>query len=260
MGIARSTCYRASRGSADDTALVEAMHAIKDEFEAYGWRRMQAALRHRGWIVNHKKIKRLMREHAMHPPRRRRFVATMDSNHDEPVFPDRSAARGMSADSALARRCAAPGARSGPRPQGMAAIMKREGGGLPMRTEVGIRREATSGLLLLQLLYVRDIESVVLERRTGEYVLACRRVGVLEPGTGARWAARALLPAAIAASGVSWVSTRSISTSSGAGSLIWRKSHAGPLRDCGKRPESPVAASTRCDAGSTASPDCSPAK
>ena len=90
MGIARSTCYRASEGSADDTALVEAMHAIKDEFEAYGWRRMQAALRHRGWGVNHKKIKRLMREHALHPPRRRRFVATTDSDHDEPVFPDRS--------------------------------------------------------------------------------------------------------------------------------------------------------------------------
>ena len=90
MGIARSTYYHASNGSADDTALVEAMHAIKDEFEAYGWRRMQAALRHRGWIVNHKKIKRLMREHAMHPPCRRRFVATTDSGHDEPVFPDRS--------------------------------------------------------------------------------------------------------------------------------------------------------------------------
>ncbi len=51
---------------------------------------MQAALRHRGWIVNHKKIKRLMREHALHPPCRRRFVATTDSDHDEPVFPDRS--------------------------------------------------------------------------------------------------------------------------------------------------------------------------
>ena len=76
MGIARSTYYREPDGSADDTALVEAMHAIKDEFEAYGWRRMQAALRHRGWVVNHKKIKRLMREHDMHPPRRRRFVAT----------------------------------------------------------------------------------------------------------------------------------------------------------------------------------------
>ena len=90
MGVARSTCYHASSGSADDTALVEAMHAIKDEFEAYGSRRMQAALRHRGRIVNHKKIKRLMREHAMHPPRHWRFVATTDSDHDEPVFPDRS--------------------------------------------------------------------------------------------------------------------------------------------------------------------------
>ena len=93
MGIARSTYYHEPKGLADDTALVEAMHAIKDEFEAYGWRRMQAALRHRGWIVNHKKIKRLMCEHAMHPPLRRRFVATTDSNHDEPVFPDRSRER-----------------------------------------------------------------------------------------------------------------------------------------------------------------------
>ena len=90
MGIARSTYYREPKGSADDTALVEAMQAIKDEFEAYGWRRMQMSLRHRGWVVNHKKIRRLMREHAMHPPRRRRFFATTDSDHDEPVFPDRS--------------------------------------------------------------------------------------------------------------------------------------------------------------------------
>ena len=51
MGIARSTYYSEPAGSADDTALVEAMHAIKDEFEAYGWRRMQAALRHQGWVV-----------------------------------------------------------------------------------------------------------------------------------------------------------------------------------------------------------------
>ena len=92
MGIARSTYYRASNGSVDDTALVEAMHNIKDEFEAYGCRRMQVALRHRGWIVNHKKIQRLMREHAMQPPRRRRFVVTTDSDHDEPIFPDRSRA------------------------------------------------------------------------------------------------------------------------------------------------------------------------
>ena len=62
MGIARSTFYDKPQASGDDTALVEAMHAIKDEFEAYGWRRMQTALRQQGWAVNHKKIKRLMRE------------------------------------------------------------------------------------------------------------------------------------------------------------------------------------------------------
>ena len=31
-----------------------------------------------------------MREHALHPPRRRRFVATTDSDHDGPIFLDRS--------------------------------------------------------------------------------------------------------------------------------------------------------------------------
>jgi putative transposase len=90
MGIARSTFYEAPAMATDDTALVEAMHAIKDEFEAYGWRRLQAALRQQGWVVNHKKIKRLMQEHGLHPPLRRRFVATTDSDHDQPIFPDRT--------------------------------------------------------------------------------------------------------------------------------------------------------------------------
>lgn len=88
MGIARSTFYDAPDATRDDTALAEAMHAIKDEFEAYGWRRMQAALRQQGWVVNHKKIKRLMREHDLQPRMRRRFVATTDSNHGEPIFPN----------------------------------------------------------------------------------------------------------------------------------------------------------------------------
>jgi putative transposase len=90
MGIARSGVYARSAADVDNTALVEAMHAVKDEFEAYGWRRMQAALRQDGWVVNHKKIKRLMREHGLQPPVRRRFVATTDSDHDQPIFPDRS--------------------------------------------------------------------------------------------------------------------------------------------------------------------------
>jgi putative transposase len=71
MGLARSTDYDAPTGAADDTALVEAMAAICDAFEAYGWRRVQAALRQQGWLVNHKKVRRLMREHDLQPRVRR---------------------------------------------------------------------------------------------------------------------------------------------------------------------------------------------
>ena len=90
MGIARSTFYDEPTASHDDTAIVEAIAAICDEFEAYGWRRVRAELRHRGMIVNHKKIRRLMREHDLQPRRRRHYVATTDSDHDEPIYPIRT--------------------------------------------------------------------------------------------------------------------------------------------------------------------------
>jgi putative transposase len=88
MGIARSTYYDQPARSIDDTALVETMGEIADSFEAYGYRRMQAALRQRGFIINHKKIRRLMRKHNLQPRHRRRYVATTDSAHDLPIFPN----------------------------------------------------------------------------------------------------------------------------------------------------------------------------
>lgn len=88
MGLARSTYYDEPAKAADDTELVVAMHAIKDDFEAYGWRRMQAALAQQGWSVNHKKIKRLMREHDLNARPPARWVRTTDSDHDAPIFPN----------------------------------------------------------------------------------------------------------------------------------------------------------------------------
>jgi putative transposase len=88
MGIARSTYYDRPEKAADDTAIVETMFAICDEFEFYGYRRVGAALRQQGMVVNHKKIRRLMREHDLQPRARRRFVATTDSNHDGRIFPN----------------------------------------------------------------------------------------------------------------------------------------------------------------------------
>jgi putative transposase len=90
MGIARSTFYDLPIAVHDDTAIVEAIAAICDEFEFYGWRRVRAELRHRGMIVNHKKIRRLMRKHDLQPRRRRRHLATTDSDHDQPIYPNRT--------------------------------------------------------------------------------------------------------------------------------------------------------------------------
>jgi transposase InsO family protein len=68
-------------------AIVEAMFAICNDFEAYGYRRVGAALRQQGLVVNHKKIRRLMCKHGLQPRIRRRFVTTTDSDHDGPIFP-----------------------------------------------------------------------------------------------------------------------------------------------------------------------------
>ena len=88
MGISRSTFYDAPDTGTADVAVVAEMKAICDEFEAYGYRRVGAELRHRGMVVNGKKVRRLMREHALNPKQRRSFVATTDSDHNDPIFPN----------------------------------------------------------------------------------------------------------------------------------------------------------------------------
>lgn len=51
-----------------------------------------------------------------------------------------------------------------------------------MRVQVGIIGAGPSGLLLSQLLHLQGIDTIVLERRTAEYVLGRIRAGVLEQG------------------------------------------------------------------------------
>ena len=53
MGIGtRSTFYDTPSVQASDAIVVAEMKAICDEFEAYGYRRIDAELRHRGMVVN----------------------------------------------------------------------------------------------------------------------------------------------------------------------------------------------------------------
>ena len=51
-----------------------------------------------------------------------------------------------------------------------------------MRTQVVIVGGGPSGLLLGQLLHLKGIETIILERKTREYVLGRIRAGILETG------------------------------------------------------------------------------
>jgi putative transposase len=86
MGLARSSYY-AAPAKPSDAGLIAEIRGITDEFECYGYRRVGAELRHRGHVVNAKKVRRLMRENDLKPLSRRRFTRTTDSAHDDPVFP-----------------------------------------------------------------------------------------------------------------------------------------------------------------------------
>ena len=88
MRLSRSTFYDAAPAALDADVLLARIVAICDEFERYGYRRVGAALRHQGMVVNGKKLRRLMREHGLQPKRRRRFVVTTNSDHGGPIFPD----------------------------------------------------------------------------------------------------------------------------------------------------------------------------
>jgi len=88
MGLSRSTFYDAAPTPTPLSELLARISAICDEFECYGYRRVGAALRHQGVVVNGKKLRRLMREYDLQPKPRRRYVATTDSNHTGPIFPD----------------------------------------------------------------------------------------------------------------------------------------------------------------------------
>jgi putative transposase len=88
MGLPRSTFYDVPPVPIASSEVLVLIRAICDDFECYGYRRVGAALRHQGVVVNSKKVRRLMREHDLQPKQRRRYVVTTDSNHGGPIFPD----------------------------------------------------------------------------------------------------------------------------------------------------------------------------
>jgi transposase InsO family protein len=72
--------------------LRDQVQRVALEWPAYGSRRITAELRRGGLSVNRKRVQRLMREDNLLCLRKRKFVATTDSAHGLPVYPNLAAA------------------------------------------------------------------------------------------------------------------------------------------------------------------------
>ncbi len=69
-----------------DMELRSQMQKLSVENRVYGYRRISAGLRRKGFAVNHKKVLRLMRADNLLVVRKRKFVVTTQSRHALPVY------------------------------------------------------------------------------------------------------------------------------------------------------------------------------
>jgi len=90
--VSRAGYYRSWRKKEpriEETALRDAIQkeALSRRHRG-GYRPITRALKNNGWVVNHKRVLRLMREDNLLSMRRRRFVVTTDSDHSWRVYPN----------------------------------------------------------------------------------------------------------------------------------------------------------------------------
>ena len=90
--VSRSGFYRFGEDGPSrpdgDMELRDAIHRIALEWPSYGRPRITAELRRQGWTVNHKRVRRLLREDNLLCLRKRKFVVTTDSNHGRKSYPN----------------------------------------------------------------------------------------------------------------------------------------------------------------------------
>jgi putative transposase len=92
MGLAPSTYYYKPKRDPliklrADTELRAEIEKIQLKFPGYGWRRIRRSFLKQGRRVNHKRIKRIMKEYSLFSTLRRRFkIRTTNSNHPYKVY------------------------------------------------------------------------------------------------------------------------------------------------------------------------------
>ena len=89
MELPRRTYYYKRKHTPADEALIDRIADICLEFPRYGYRRVTEQLHREGWIINHKKVARIMRENNWScVPRKKRWIVTTNSNHGLSIYPN----------------------------------------------------------------------------------------------------------------------------------------------------------------------------
>ncbi|MBA7555513.1 IS3 family transposase ISMco1 [subsurface metagenome] len=92
MNIPRSTYYYKPKGKlakeSRESDLQDKIEKIAYDYPYYGYRRITAALKRDGVVVNHKKVAKLMKKMGIQCRKRRKFAVTTDSSHKFRIYPN----------------------------------------------------------------------------------------------------------------------------------------------------------------------------
>lgn len=93
LKLAKSTYYSQAikvdlSNQKNEADLIDRIGEIVCEFPGYGSRRVMKQLRKDGFIINRKRIQRLMRENSLLCRHKKKFVKTTDSNHNFRRYPN----------------------------------------------------------------------------------------------------------------------------------------------------------------------------
>jgi putative transposase len=89
-GVSRASYYRQRIAREPDEEEMklrsEIQQIVIESRRRYGSPRVTAELKRRGWVVNHKRVERLMKQDNLLAITKRRFVSTTDSGHNYQVY------------------------------------------------------------------------------------------------------------------------------------------------------------------------------
>jgi len=88
LGVARNSYYYQPVESPDEARLEEAIKKTAAEWPTYGYRRITEQLRRAEWVVNHKRVQRLMRLMGLQARTKRKRRRTTNSEHGFPRYPN----------------------------------------------------------------------------------------------------------------------------------------------------------------------------